>query len=271
MANSPSGESLITRVVRLLAVFPAHNAPLPVRVLSEEAQLPLSTTYRLLRELEDEDLVARTEGGLWQQGNRLWEIASKGSHAQTLRDAALPPMEDLAANLHAHVSIGILDRNEVLYLERLNPHEKTVNIISVATRLPAHATSSGLVLTAFGPPEGRDLMLRRNLQRYTDATITEPAKLREAFARARRDGFVTSSGAMIPESTGISVPVFTDANHVIAAVTVIVPLGEENLNVIVPQMRLCARAIQRRHGSIPHDLLPMDRQTNPEPENYPSR
>jgi DNA-binding IclR family transcriptional regulator len=266
MANSPSGESMITRVVRLLAALSTHPRPLSAREIAAEAALPVSTTYRLLRELESEDIVTRDTDSRWQHGNRLWEIASRGSHAQTLRDAALPPMEDLVASLRFHVSLSILDRHEVLYLERLTPNDYTVNPIAVAGRLPAHATSSGLVLTAFGPPEGQKLMLRRTLPRFTGATPTSPAELRAIFASIRRNGFVTVPGALIPESTGISVPVFDTGEYAIAALTVIVPLGEEKLEVKVPQLKLAARAIRRRLGNTPEELPGILRETQLSPD-----
>lgn len=264
MANSPSGESVITRVVRLLEVFPAYSRPLSVREIAAAASLPVSTTHRLLRELESEDLVTRTDQG-WQRGTRLWEIASRRSHAETLRDAALPPMEDLISELNTHVSLGIMDRNEVLYIERMTPNDYTVNIIAVALRLPAHATSAGLVMTAFGPSKNEQLMLRRKLRRYTDATVTDAAHLRRMLTRIRRDGFAASTGAIIPESTGISVPIFDGRAHAVAALTVIVPLGQEKLEVTIPQLRFAARAIQRRLGNIPDQLPNVVYETAPSP------
>ena len=264
MANSPSGESLITRVVRILEVFPAHNRALSVREIAAEASLPVSTAHRLLRELESEDLVKRDDGG-WRRGNRLWELASRGSHAETLRGAALPPMEDLVTELKTHVSLAIMDRNEVLYIERMTPNDYTVNIISVALRLPAHATSAGLVMTAFGPAENQQLMLRRKLPKYTDSTVTDPDHLRRMLNQIRREGFAASAGAIISESTGISVPIFDGSEQAIAALTVIVPVGQERFELTVPQLRFAARAVQRRLGSIPTKLPGVIYEPNPSP------
>ncbi|ANE05200.1 IclR family transcriptional regulator [Corynebacterium crudilactis] len=268
MANSPSGESMIARVVRLLSVFPKYNRPLSVREIAEYASLPVTTTHRLLKELEAEDLVTRMTDGGWQHGTRLWEIASRNSPVQSLRDAALPPMEDLVAGLRVHLSLAILDRNEVLYIERMTPNDYTVNIISVAGRLPAHATSAGLILHAFGSPDGRRLLLSRGLTKYTDTTLTEMQDLKDKLLRARHEGVVASTGAIIPESTGISVPVFGEGEYAIAALTAIVPIGQENLEVLVPQLRFAARAIRRRLGKTPDTDLGFVRETNPLPSDF---
>ncbi|RSZ63579.1 IclR family transcriptional regulator [Corynebacterium hylobatis] len=265
MANSRSGESVIVRVVRILEVLSGHTASMSVREIAAKASLPVTTAHRLLGELESEDLVARDAAGRWQHGNRLWEIASRGTPTQELRQAALPPMEDLMLELNVHISLGILDRNEVLYLERLGPDEKTVNITQIAGRLPAHATSAGLILTAFGNEEDQELMMRRQLPRFTDDTITDAAALKRLFRQIRRDGFVVASGTIVPESTGLSVPVFGQDEHATAALTVIVPRGDENLAVMIPQLKFAARAIQRRLGGSPDRPQGIRRESNQGP------
>ena len=251
VANSTSGESVITRVVRILSVFTEFSRPLTVREVAKESALPVSTAYRLLGELETEDLVARDAEGRWHHGTRLWEIASKGSRVQPLREAALPAMERIVSKLKVHVSLAILDRNEVLYLERLTPNEYTVNITEIAGRLPSHATSAGLALIAFGTDEQAGLLLRRTLPKYTDMTPVTRDELRHLLARTRRDGFAVMAGAITPESTGISVPVFGSTSIAVASMTIIVPRGSENLEEQVPVLQSAAREIQRRLSKAP--------------------
>ena len=269
MANSPSGESMIARVVRLLSVFPKHKHPLSVREIAHAASLPVTTTHRLLRELEAEDLVTRGVDGGWRHGNRLWEIASKNSPVQSLRDAALAPMEDLIAGIPVHLSLAILDRNEVLYIERLRPNDHTVNITSLAGRLPAHATSAGIALYAFGSPESLRVLLNRELTKYTETTPTEVEELKERLLRTRREGYVALLGAITPESTGISVPVLGDGEYAIAALTALVPVGQEDLPVLVPQLKFAARAIRRRLGGTPNSVSGLVRETSQVPSNNP--
>lgn len=104
MANSPSGDSVINRVARILAAFTAEQPALTLRELASMAQLPLSTTHRLAAELEVEGLLNRDGTGRLCAGTRLWELASQGSRVTTLREAALPPMEDAVAETGQHIS-----------------------------------------------------------------------------------------------------------------------------------------------------------------------
>lgn len=248
MANSASGESVIHRAVRILSVFTPGSRSRGLREVARETGLPVSTVHRLLTELEAEGLMVKDLDGRWTHGNRLWEIASRGAEASDLRKAALPPMEDLLQSLHVHISLSVLDGSDALYVERLAPDELVVNITEVAGRLPAHACSAGLVLTAFGTPEQQDLMLRRRLEKLTETTVVESDALRALFAQIRQDGYAAMEGIIVPESSGISVPVFGDGGAVIAALTVITPRGQEHLNVVVPQLRFASRATSRRLG-----------------------
>lgn len=120
-------------------------------------------------------------------------------------------------------------------------------------------------MTAFGPAENQQLMLRRKLPKYTDSTVTDPDHLRRMLNQIRREGFAASAGAIISESTGISVPIFDGSEQAIAALTVIVPVGQERFELTVPQLRFAARAVQRRLGSIPTKLPGVIYETNPSP------
>lgn len=251
MANSRSGESVLTRIVRILSAFEQGSRSLGVRELAERVSLPVSTAHRLLTELEAEGLVVRDGQGQWRHGHRLWEIALRGSDAQLLREAALPAMEEVALRLNVNVSLSILDRNEVLYIERLTPSDDTIDITQIAGRLPVHATSAGLVLVTFGTKEQRELLLRRRLEKYTDSTLTNPTELKNLLDRIRRDGFVASSGNITPDSTGVSVPIMGPDGEAMAALTVIVPVKQENLEVMVPYLMSAARETSRRLGHQP--------------------
>jgi DNA-binding IclR family transcriptional regulator len=251
MANSPSGESVINRVVRVLSAFTDDEPALHLRQLARDVGLPLSTVHRLVAELEVEGLLERDSGGRLRHGHRLWEMASRGSRAAGLREAALPSMEDLLHYTGNHVSLGVLEGTDVLYIERLAADDATINITRIAGRLPVHGCSAGLVFMAYAAEGDQERFLHRRLDKLTEDTVTDPAELRGILAEIRRNGYVSMEGIIVPESSGISVPVFAEEQRVVATLSLIVPRGEENLAANVPQMLLASRAISRRLGHEP--------------------
>lgn len=251
MANSPSGESVINRVVRILESFDQSSPELGLRELSRIVDLPVSTVHRLLNELEAEGLVTQDNDAKWTHGIRLWEVASRGARTSDLRQAALPSMEDLVQGTGVNVSLGVQDGTDVLYLERLVADDDVHNITEIAGRIPVHACSAGLVITAFSDRAAQDLLLQRQLRKYTNDTVTDPRELRQLLATIRHEGYAAMSGIIVSDASGIAVPIFGADGDAIAALSVIVHRGEENISLLVPQLHFAARAIMRRIGVLP--------------------
>lgn len=185
MAHSPSGESLIERVVRILESFDAHSPVLTISEIARRADLPVTTAHRLVTDLLDIRLLERTGDRGIHVGVRLWELSARASGVIRLRDVALPFMEDLHAVVRQHTQLGVLDGDEVLSIERLSTPGSIINATHVAGRLPAHACSAGLVLLAYSAEERREELLAQPLERYTARTIVDPTKLRAVFADIR--------------------------------------------------------------------------------------
>jgi DNA-binding IclR family transcriptional regulator len=248
VANSASGESVIRRVAKIMASFDDSHPRLTVSALARRSGLPQTTAYRMVEELVLEGLLQRDTAGMVQIGNRLWERVSRSSPTLGLREAAMPFMEDVQVVVGHHTALGVLDSDEVLYIERLGSRSSTISIARLATRLPLHGASSGLVLLAFADPAYQDQILSRRLERFTPSTVTDPGMLRRELAEVRRQGFAVRAGIIVPESSGIAVPVFDADGTVVAALSVIVPVGQENAAATVPLLRAAARGISRALG-----------------------
>ncbi|QCB97509.1 IclR family transcriptional regulator [Arthrobacter sp. PAMC25564] len=248
MANSASGESIIGRFVKIVSAFDDRHPSMSVAELGRRSGLPVTTTYRLVRDLLLERLLERDSSGDVHIGTRMWELVSRSSKMVGLREAALPFMEDVQAVVQHSTTLGILDSDEVLYIERIGSDASIVDITKIAGRLPLHATSSGLLLLAHSPAAYQETFLARPLAKYTATTLTDPAELRRHLAEIRQRGFAVMPGVIVPESSGIAVPVFGPDNTVVAALSVVVPRNEENVPARVPVLLAAARGISRTLG-----------------------
>lgn len=244
MANSPSGQSVIERFLRILEAFDRRHSTLSLSVLARRADLPISTAHRLVGEMVDVGALRRSDGGL-QIGVRMWELGYRGSELQTLREAALPSMLDVQHIVGQHTNLAIRDNDHVLYLERLSALESTTSIAQTATRLPLSLTSSGLVLIAFGSESEQDEFLSREHPQATGRSPSSPEELKRHLSEIRRAGYCVAQGYTVSVSTGVAVPVFHPRGAVMAALGVIVPRGEVQGDSLVPTLLLAARSITR--------------------------
>ncbi|WAH96326.1 IclR family transcriptional regulator [Arthrobacter sp. MMS18-M83] len=251
MTTTPLGESVITRVARILASFDRQNRSMPLTVLAERAGLPVPTAYRLVTELVRHGLLERDESKQIRIGLRLWELSTRGSDTLSLRDTALPYMEDLFESLGKLTTLSVLEGRTLLYVERLTPGGLNLNRALVAQRHPVHAASSGLVLLAYATPEFQAEFLSRPLARYTPDTVTDPDVLRKMLADIRQRRCCIAPGIGTAGWTGMAVPVFGPGNRVAAALSVVYELGTERPTEAIPAMQAASFGISMALGAQP--------------------
>ncbi len=229
---------MIRRLMRIISSFDHSKPAMSVAVLAKRAGIPLATTHRLVNELVNEGVLRREPDGRIRLGLRLWELASRSSEVLSLRQSALPFMEDVQAVIRQHTQLAVLQDDEVLFVERLSSRDSVVNEAKVAGRLPVHVSSSGMVLLAHSPPQKQEAYLLRN------ADTVDAGRLRRDLAGVRQSGYAALAGYVVADTTGIAVPV-PGPQDVIAALGVVVAAGEENIPATVPALMTAARGIAR--------------------------
>ncbi|WP_083511344.1 IclR family transcriptional regulator [Microbacterium sp. XT11] len=250
MANSPSGDSVTDRLVRILETFTPTRTVQTAADIGRRARLPRSSVHRIVNELVEVGLLERDEERRVRVGMRLWELATRSSQALRLRQAALPYMERVQQRVREHTQLAILEQGEALFLERLSAPDSGPNVTRVAGRLPLHASSSGLVLLAFAPRDLQERVLAGPLSRITPETIVDPSALRRTLAEIRARGRVVAPGYVDAVSTGVAVPVRDETGTVIAALSVVLPRDAETHFALV-EVHRAARDIERALGYRP--------------------
>ncbi|MEX5304280.1 IclR family transcriptional regulator [Kocuria sp. CPCC 205258] len=244
MARTQSGESVLSRAVRLVEAFRQGEEWLTVTELARRTGLHLATASRLVAELTEHGWLERDEERRVRLGVRLWEVAARASSALSLREAAMPVLEDLHAQVRQHAQIGVLDGTEVLFLERLSAPDAVVNFTRIAGRLSLHASSSGLVLLAHSGAAFQEEVLAGPHEAFTDSTPTDPERLRRMLALIRRDGSAHCPGYLHPDATGIAAPVFR-RGEAVATLSVVVP-NLPRSRQWEPLLRIAAATVTRR-------------------------
>lgn len=246
--RTQNGESVLARAVRIFEAFTPDESALTVSEISRRTGLHVATASRLVAELVSYGFLTRDADRRVRVGTRMWELATRASPALSLRNAAMPFMEGVHDVVGHHVQLGMLDGDEVLFLERLTAPGAVINYTRVAGRLPLHASSSGLVLLAHGNADLRRRMLDEPLHRYTLNTPATAARLRAVLAEVRRHGYAYCPGYVHPDVLGIAAPVRDARGEVVAALAVIVP-NEAGAASVVPVVRTAARGVSRALGA----------------------
>jgi DNA-binding IclR family transcriptional regulator len=244
MVRSGAGESLLSRAVRIFEVFGPDRMTLRVTDIAQRTGLPVATVSRLVAELVDHGLLARNGDRTVRIGMRMWELATRASPTLTLRDAAMPFMEDVHAVVGNHVQLGVLEGEDVLFVEQLSAHHSAISSTHLAGRLPATRSTCGLVMLAFGHPQLAESAVERLDGDAGSNEIGSAAELRAQLTTIRRDGYALCRARINRESMGVAVPVRDPRGEVIGALGVILAVDAVGISE-VPLLLAASRGITR--------------------------
>src|SRR5690606_32097138 len=206
------------RMLAVLEVFGPDDLSLTLSEISRQSGLSLSTTHRLVRELQDWGALDRGPDGRYSVGLRILELSSLTPRGLRLREVALPYLGDLQHATNANVHLGVRDGHDVIYVESLLARDCVRVLSRLGGRWPLHATGTGQVLLAFATPELRAEVLATKLRKFTPRTITDPDQLRRTLAEVHQTGVAIAEGQLHPEDAmALAVPLRGPKDHVVAA------------------------------------------------------
>jgi len=132
-----------------------------------------------------------------------------------------------------------------VYIERIAGSGAVPVLTRVGGRFALTATGVGLVLLAHAPREVQEEVMGGHLERFTECTVTDPARLRRMLADIRTNGFSISDRQVTMDSLSVGAPVYDGRGQVIAAVSLVVRHGSASPHALAPLVRTSARAISR--------------------------
>lgn len=190
--------------------------------LARELRVPKSTLWSIVRALEQRRVLTLTAGSrAYTLGLKLVELGERARRQPGLQRVARPFLLDLARVTGETVFLSVVEREEVLYIDKVDSTQAIRYIADIGTRRPLHCTSVGKLYLALLPErEALEVALRHGLTRFAPATITEPTRLRRELATIRARGYSASREEFLEGVIGIAAPVLGAGGELVAALTV---------------------------------------------------
>ena len=201
-----STQSVVTAIRVLEAV--SDNQPAGLSELSREVDVPKATVLRMLRTLGELGWVAQSEAqaGKWVLTNHAFAVASRGSSGSVIRDAAMGPLNALQLDTTETVHLAVPDRGYMLIIERLDTPHVLRAFLPLGSRLPMHASSTGMAYLSAADEAFVDEYLSGPLEALTPQTVVDPARLRAMIADTRARGYSINEQGLSTGITSIGVP-----------------------------------------------------------------
>lgn len=247
-----SRQSVTARALSVLAAFENSSGSLSVARIAQRAHLPLSTTYRLISELEEWGGLRRGSDGKYQIGFRIWELGQMAG--RRLRDRAHPFLQDLFDLTHENVHLAIRDGMQSLYVDKVYSSRKMPRVSRLGGKLPLHATAVGRVLLASQPDWFVEAYLKRELEAPTPNTVTDPEKLLEIISAVRREKHSVTVEQMRVGAISFAVPVEYNGS-IVASVGVVIDASQSrDVQRLLPLLRGTVDRIEHAMRGVPVNI-----------------
>src|SRR5271155_2554167 len=158
--ESATPSAVIDRISLVLDAFDGPGR-LTLAQLVRRTGLPRSSAHRMLERLVQLRWLRRS-GRDYELGMRLVELGSLAVHQDRLVRAARPLLGELHRATGLVVHLAVLDRPDVVYLDKVGDRMMSAIPTRVGGRQPAHCTAVGKAMLAYCDEHaGADLQARK--------------------------------------------------------------------------------------------------------------
>jgi DNA-binding IclR family transcriptional regulator len=156
--------TMVDRFTSIIDVFDDATVGLSLDQIAARAELPRSTTHRILDHLVRLRWLRHSEHG-YGLGARAMSWGAGEAADLRLREAAAPVLHDLHLRTAAVTHLGVLDGPDVVHVDKLGGPSAERVPTRVGTRVVAHRVALGVAALASVPPEEVGMDLAAELDR----------------------------------------------------------------------------------------------------------
>jgi DNA-binding IclR family transcriptional regulator len=252
--NRPlGGAQVLDRVVALLTAL-SEAVELSPGELADRCDLPPSTTYRLLADLEHHGLVTRAGPGGTTLG--LWILDLARSVEDRLESLVVEPardvMEALAERFGETAILTAAGGTHAMCLASCESDRHAMRLSYDRWRTaPMHLGASGKVLLAHLDDAHAERILAAPPPHPAGGAQIDEATLRAQIAATRRDGYLVTDGELDDGATAVAAPILDARGRPVAGLSVAGPTARVRaaLPEIVPAVVAGAAQVCERIGA----------------------
>ena len=215
----------IERVTALLDLLGSYSHGISLNEISQTLGLPKGTCHRLLNSLAYFDFVRQDRKTRhYALGFKHLDLANRLLKQIDFREVATPFLRELSEKTKETIHLVILDRDEILYIEKFEPHEAQNGLqmaSKVGHRTPAHSCAVGKMLLSELPRERVEAIIQnRGLPRRTENTITDKERLFEHLRLIRQRGYSIDDEENEVGIRCVAAPIRNAMGEAIAAISI---------------------------------------------------
>ncbi|ROQ24362.1 IclR family transcriptional regulator [Gallaecimonas pentaromativorans] len=241
--------SAISRVLEIIELVSNAEAPLSPADIAHGLDIPKPSVHRLLAQLKQDGFLQMNLRGLWEPGNRLYQLSMGVWHADRFKTSRQAIMQRLADAVQETCGISIPNGLEMVYYDRVQANWPLQIYLPEGSHTPVWCTSSGkLYLASLSKAKRQTVLASLPIKAMTRNTITDLDALNAELDRIAKTGIGTDDEEFIDGMVACSVPIKDGRGKLVACLYVHAPklrLSLDGLLAFAPQLRQAAADLSR--------------------------
>jgi len=218
------GVRAVERAVGLLGVLADSATPLSLTVIAARAGLSVPTTFRLLRTLQAQRLVAVDEHGRYLLGARVLELGHAYLRQLDLVAVARPYLMAARDRVNETAVLAVRSGDAWIALASVEASQPIRRVMQPGETTPLYASGTGkLLLAAESDEELEAYIARTELAPYSGTTVVDADVLRSQIREIRARGYACSVNERGAGGVGVSAPVRAHDGRVVATLLIAAP------------------------------------------------
>lgn len=221
-AGATKGALALDRGLDILRYLASAGGSSSVSVLSDKLQLPLSTTFRLLKVLEKSEFVFQDpQLGWWHIGIQSFTVGAAYMNDRDVVSIAGPFMRRLMLLSGETANLAIRNNFDAVLIRQYECQALVRMCAPLGSRLPLHASGAGkALLYPLAEEEMLDLVVRSGLTSYTPKTITSLNLLKKDLHQSLENDYTIDEEEHALGLNCVASAIFDRSNNVIAAISI---------------------------------------------------
>ncbi len=243
----------VKHTVEILEYLAAARRPVDLAQISRDMRMNKSTLHRYLTVLTQHGYVSREEvTRRYRLGARVAWLAAQFLSATDVRQVAHPILEHLAKVSGETIHLAILDRHEIMYIDKVDSQQAVRMASFVGSQAPIHSTSVGKAMLAY-QPESQWLEYIKNpgLTVCTPHTITDPTVFVDHLRQVRDQGYAIDRLENEDGICCVAAPIYDHLGKVIAAISITgwnISMTDATIEKMIPLVQDGCRTVSKELG-----------------------
>lgn len=217
--------SSIENALTILKKFSMDEPEMGITEIAEKCNLAKSTVHRLLTTMASEGFVYKdSRTNRYSLGVSILFLTNTINHQLPILKESMPILNLLTERTGESSHLGILENQEVIYLQKIESAFHSAVLTHIGKRNPAYCTSTGQVILAYETKKIVDEVLAGELISHTPNTLTDAETIRNKLKEVKRRGYSVSDQELNKGIISIGAPVFNEKGKIMASINITGPV-----------------------------------------------